>query len=63
MDGGLNHTFLGQSLVDDLRGGVLADNGRRNDDRLLFNGSLGHSVRRVDSLNKSQSVYTRMSFF
>ena len=62
-DGGLDHTLLGQSLVDDLCGGVLADDGRRNDDRLLLNVSLGHSVRRVDSLNKSHRVYTRVSFF
>jgi hypothetical protein len=61
-DGGLDHTFRGESRVDDLRGGVLADNGRRNNGRLLLNGSLGHSVRRVDSLNKSLRVYTRMSF-
>jgi hypothetical protein len=63
MDGGLDLTFLGQSVVDDLRGDVLADNGRRNDNRLLLNISLGHCVRRVDSLNKSHRVYTRMSFY
>jgi len=56
MDGGLDHTFLGQSLVDDFRDGVLADNGRRNEGRLFLNSSLGHSVRRVDGLNKSQRV-------
>ena len=60
-DGGLDHTFRGLSLVDDLRGGVLADNGRSLNSRLLLNGGLSHSVRRVDSLDLSHGVYTRMS--
>lgn len=60
-DGGLDHTFRGLSLIDDLCGGVLADNGRRNNGRLFIGSSLGHSVRRVDSLDLSHCVYTRMS--
>lgn len=60
-DGGLDHTFRGLSLVDDLCGGVLADNGRRHEGRQLVNGSLGHSVCLVDSLDLSHGVYTRMS--
>ena len=56
-DGSLDHTFLGESIVDDLCRGVLADNRRRNNNSLLLNGSLGHSVRLVHSLNISRRVY------
>lgn len=60
-DCGLDYTFRGLSFVDDLCGGVLADNGRRSESRLLINGSLGHSVRRVDGLDLSHGICTRMS--
>jgi len=63
VDGLLDHTFLGQSLVDDVRDGVLLDNGRRNDDLLLLKLSLGHSVRQVDSPSICHRFYTGMSFF
>jgi hypothetical protein len=60
-DGGLNHTLRGLSLVDDLGGGELADDGSSNEGRLFSSGSFGDSVRGGDSLDLGHVVYTRMS--